>query len=281
MYVITHASGHSKYDEAASTAADVWNFLTRNGYEVKYEAEIDPATVAAELVFAVGGDGTIMRAMKHFKAPVFGINAGTIGFLAGAEANPRDWKPALERVLAGDFDTEHRLALKAITMRDGGNRVSSVEPVANEVALLHDQYPFHTRVSVNDDVMWDRLFARGALVSTATGSPAWNFSSGGQLLFPTSRDVALTPMNPQLASQRPFALPQLALGGTVTLTVAPEKDFGKTIQLVLDGERQEPLTAGDSVIVSAAPEPLLLATFGLPQYFKALRKKGIATGTPL
>ena len=272
--LVTSAEG-VKYQKAVRLAHEVKSELSRLGVVTHLASDVDIPHFTPDMVIAVGGDGTIMRSMKKYTPygiPTFGVNGGTLGFLAGAEQD--DWKDPLARVLAGDFEIEERLAL-SFTWRG-----QEFGPVANEVFLQHTRYPVWYQVAINDEVMGPGIESRGFMVATPTGSNAENSSNFGKSLFPTSTDVVITPMRPQHPAAASFGIPQVANGGSVSITLLPEKYDGMTVEVWSDGQQYQvggsDLGVGEVIVVRKHPLALKLATFGLPQHFRALRKKGYA-----
>ena len=274
-FLIT-AAGGARSETAERLAYDIKSELSRMGAIAHLTTDVDVPEYKPDLVIAVGGDGTIMRAMKKYSAfaiPTFGINGGDLGFLAGAEADT--WTAALPRLIAGDYDREERLSLQFQFGEDG----QVIGPIVNEVYVHHPQVPVAFEARINGHVLWGKLAARGLLLSTATGSNAQSFSNHGQPLFPTSNDVVLTPMNPQMANVRAFAFPEVSRGGSVSISLLPGKRGDETVEVWADGTQytteSHPLRIGDSIVITKAPTPLLLATFGLAHFFAALKiKKG-------
>ncbi len=272
-FLIVSAMGKD-YAKADALAQEVKSELNRLGEIAHLATDIDVPAYKPGMVIAVGGDGTIMRAMKKYSPhglATFGINGGTLGFLAGAERD--NWKEPLQVLIDGLVTIEARQAL-SFTFRG-----ISYGPIANEVFLRHAKYPVTYQVSINNHVFWKSLAARGCMVATSTGSNAENFSNGGVSIFPTSYDVALTPMGQQSPSVRSFGIPQLGAGGEVSIELLPGKYDDTTVELWADGQQyvpDEPVRPGEVLVVRKHPEPLLLATFGLPQHVRALRKKGFA-----
>jgi NAD kinase len=271
-FLVVAAEG-SGYANALSLAHEVKSELIRLGVKACFTNEIDVSSYKPDMVIAVGGDGTIMRAMKQFSpdgVPTFGINGGTLGFLAGAELD--DWQESLSRVIAGDVDIEERLALSfSWGVREFG-------PFANEVFVRHTQYPVNYQVAISGAPLYTKIGTRGFMVATATGSNAENASNFGTPIFPTSADVALTPMGPQSPAVRSFAIPQVGVGGEVTITFLPAKYEGMTVEVWADGTKyqieERDLQPSETITVRQHPLRLLLATFGLSQHVRALKKKG-------
>jgi NAD kinase len=270
--LVTAAEGVA-YAKAQSIAHEVKSEFARFGVVAHLSDEVDVPKFKPEMVIAIGGDGTIMRAMKKYSPygiPTFGINGGTLGFLAGAEID--NWDESLIPMLEGDVKIEHRLAL-SVTWRD-----QEFGPFANEVFVRHVRYPVTYQVAIDGHTFWNKLSARGFMVATATGSNAENFSNFGKPIFPTSADVVLTPMNPQSPAVESFTIPQVSAGGEVSITFLPGKYDGMTTEVWADGDQitinGENLQMGETITIRQHPLKLLLATFGLPQHFRALKKKG-------
>ncbi len=270
-FLIVSATGE-KYAAAEALAQEVKAELNQLGEIAHLATDIDVPDFKPGMVIAVGGDGTIMRAMKKYSLysmPTFGINGGTLGFLAGAEKD--DWRESLKRVIDGKVEIEKRLAL-TFTFRG-----VTYGPIANEVFLSHQEDPMAYRVTIDGEVFWERIEARGFMVATPTGSNAENFTFAGPPIFPTSRDVALTPMASPNPAFRAFTIPQLSADGEVMIEFLDGKYADVTVQLKADGQKyvpDEPVRPGESIVVRKDDVPLLLATFGLPQHLRALRKKG-------
>lgn len=270
-FLIVSATGE-KYAAAEALALEVKGALNHLGEIAHLATDIDVPDYKPGMVIAVGGDGTIMRAMKKYsplKIPTFGINGGTLGFLAGAEKD--DWQEPLKLLIDGNVTIEERLALSFAF------RGETYGPIANEVFLRHQDNSMEYQVSINGEVFWERIAARGFMVATPTGSNAENFTYAGPPIFPTSLDVALTPMSSPDPAVRAFTIPQVSAGGEVTVEFLPGKYDDISVELRADGKKyvpDEPVRPGESIVVRKHPEPLLLATFGLAQHLRALRKKG-------
>jgi NAD+ kinase len=272
-FLIVTATGE-EYLRAEQLSYEVKSELSNLGHMAHLVSDVDVPVYKPDLVIAIGGDGTIMRAMKKYSAygiPTFGINGGDLGFLASAEVD--NWQSALPRLIAGDYEREERLALQFQIGVNG----PVVGPIVNEMYLFHPQVPVTYEARINGHVLWGRLAARGLLLSTATGSNAQSFSNHGQPLFPTSQDVVLTPMNPQMANVRAFSFPEVARGGSVSISLLRGKRGNEAVEVWADGTQytttEHPLHIGEPVIITKAPQPLLLATFGLAHFFAALKAK--------
>jgi NAD+ kinase len=242
-------------------------------YEV-VDTPTEPRPLAGAHDFAVsfGGDGTMLRTLQLAlpgQTPVIGINLGRMGYLA--EVEPAGMEAAFEALIAGDFKVEERMALDVAIQRAtvassdnaGGERF-----VALNDAIVERSAPGHTiRVAV--DIAGRRFLtyvADGLLVSTPTGSTAYNLSARGPVVSPNMRALVLTPVAPHLVFDR-----SLVLGPeeTVTLTLLE----GPWARVVLDGSRVVPLAEGDAVLCSAADIAARFVTFKDRDFHAVLRSR--------
>jgi len=270
-FLIATADGPG-YEGNIKLAIEVKTFLGTNNKIAHLSGEIDVPNTHPDMVIAIGGDGTIMRAMKKYSQydiPTFGINGGRLGFLAGAERD--NWQDALKRILADKYVIEERLALQFRF----GNQV--IGPVVNEVKVEHPTEVMFYQVQINNLVFWHALEAYGVFVGTATGSNAEHFSSHGQPIFPTSNDVSLTPKRRQGVGFDPFHFPEVSRGGSVTITPLGGAHGATEVPVIADGMKYENdgalLQVGESIVITRAEKPMLLTTFGLEQFFSALEEK--------
>ena len=210
-----------------------------------------------ELAIVLGGDGTILRAAELTRgsaAPILGINMGHVGFLAESERDDMD--DAVRRVIARDYRVEQRLALDVRVKNVDGEVVYStwalneatVEKASRErmleVVIEIDQRPLST------------FGCDGVVVSTPTGSTAYNFSAGGPVIWPTVEAISLVP----LSAHALFAKP-LVVGPEASIAIEVlERTTGGGI-LWCDGRRSHELAPGARVVVRRSAEPVRLARF--------------------
>ena len=217
----------------------------------------DVAIDEVELAIVLGGDGTILRAAELTRgsaAPILGINMGHVGFLAESERDDMD--DAVRRVIARDYRVEQRLALDVRVKNVDGEVVYStwalneatVEKASRErmleVVIEIDQRPLST------------FGCDGVVVSTPTGSTAYNFSAGGPVIWPTVEAISLVP----LSAHALFAKP-LVVGPEASIAIEVlERTTGGGI-LWCDGRRSHELAPGARVVVRRSAEPVRLARF--------------------
>ena len=157
------------------------------------------ADAGLDLVLAIGGDGTVLKAVRisrDAKAPIFGINDGGLGFLA--EGAPRDLPHLLDRLVLGGWHTSERMVLSASV--NGGTPVVGINDVVIE--KVENQRIIRLALSVDGDP-FTTYRGDGVVIATATGSTAYNLSAGGPLVDPALDLLLVTPVAPPL-TLRPF-----------------------------------------------------------------------------
>jgi NAD+ kinase len=230
--------------------------------------DADPqAADGCELVLALGGDGTLLRAAelaRNAGIPVLGVNLGRIGFLAEAEADAIDL--VLEHVVAQDYRVEDRLTLD-IVVRQGG-RVIDQGWALNEASLEKGPRLGVLGVVVEIDGRPVSTFGcDGVLVSTPTGSTAYAFSAGGPVLWPDLEAILVVPNNAHALFGRPMVTSPDA-------TVAIEIEAGGNDALVFcDGRREMLLPAGGRLEVTRCGTPVKWARLDSAPFTDRLVRK--------
>ncbi len=220
----------------------------------------------ADVLVVLGGDGTLLAAshLVDRPVPVLGVNFGSLGFLT--EITMAELYPTLEGVLSGDYRFEERRMLRArVQQRDTPDTTGDVlnDVVVTKAAL--------SRI-IELDVAVDGLFvsafrADGLIVSSPTGSTAYNLAAGGPILHPTLDAVVLTPICPHMLTNRPLVVSDRS-SIEVRLRAGRESDA----HLTLDGQRGFPLRGGDVVTVTRSPRTIRLVK-AQRDYFEVLRTK--------
>lgn len=201
-------------DEAISGARELVAWLRDAGHEAVLAMDDAQACGCPEagvalnalgevgLVVALGGDGTIIKAVRkigELDAPVLGVNFGRLGFLSAADGE--HMLDAVEAALAGEFRAERRLTLRA-SVSQGGREVGSYR-VLNEVFVgrLGASRVADLSVSVSGAKIAD-FSADGIIVATPTGSTAYSLSAGGPIVAPDVRALVVVPVAPHTLADR-------------------------------------------------------------------------------
>jgi NAD+ kinase len=221
----------------------------------------------ADLLVSFGGDGTLLRAVMAALdrgIPVLGVNIGRLGFLTLVE--PDDLEDALAAFVNGTYDVEERMTLDVTVTGADGTQVTR-RTALNE-ASVEKTVPGHTiRVAaLIDERPFVTYAADGLLVSTPTGSTAYNLSARGPVLSPGLRAMVVTPVSPHMLFDRPLVLEPANRLRLEVLEPRPAV-------LVVDGVSVCTLEPGVSVDCREGEQPARLVTFGTRDFHSILRAK--------
>jgi NAD+ kinase len=219
-----------------------------------------------DLIVCLGGDGTLLHAssmIKEGRAPVLGINLGRLGFLV--PFSPADARTALEQALDGKLPVEERMRLSVRLHRNGGEVVERL--ALNDAVISQGAMARLIEVLARLDGKRITLYkADGLIVSTPSGSTAYNLAAGGPILSPGQSSVAITPICPHTLTNRPLVVP-----GTSRIEVELTGE-SRSVILTVDGQTAYPLEPGDKVEITQAAAPLRVYASDKP-YFEILREK--------
>jgi NAD+ kinase len=224
-----------------------------------------PADV--DLLLVLGGDGTMIataRMVGDQEVPVLGVNYGGLGYLA--EFRIQELYTALESILSGNYRVERRVMLAVELKR--GDAPPQMNRVLNDVVINKSALARIIEIEAYLNHQFVNSFrADGLIVSTPTGSTAYNLSAGGPVIFPSMNAVVITPICPFTLSNRPIVVPDDA---EIELLLKTDKE---EVALTLDGQVGFPLKVEDRVAIRKSR-----TTFNLIQpmnrnYFDVLRDK--------
>jgi NAD+ kinase len=236
--------------------------------ELTDATHVDEREVAkrADLVIAIGGDGTLLHAARNVAArdvPLVGINRGRLGFLT--DVTPEHLREALNAILAGKYLAERRLTLAAQL----GKRSKSSSFALNDVVLQKGDtgrlLDFTTEV---DSVYVNTHRGDGLIVATPTGSTAYALSCGGPIIQPNVDALVMVPICPHTLSDRPLVLPSSSV-----IRVTLDNAGGSEAHVVCDGESVARMAAGDVLTISLAKQPITLLHPREYNYYELLRSK--------
>jgi NAD+ kinase len=222
----------------------------------------------SDALVILGGDGTLLHAAHLFTTksiPLVGVNFGSLGFLT--EIALPELHPVLESVLDGSYHFEERQMLRAVIQRrdqpdltlDALNDV-----VVTKAAVVSRIIELDVTV---DDVFVSVFRADGLIVSSTTGSTAYNLAAGGPILYPTLPAVVLTPICPHMLANRPLVVSDQS---RIRLRL---HTHDVEVHVTADGQEGCPLGARDTVSVTRSPRTLRLVKAPARDYFELLRTK--------
>jgi NAD+ kinase len=258
---------HPGLEDASQTAADVARFLLENGaiqadngtvYDDWLKDRL--ATDPYDMVIALGGDGTILRAGHLCAArsvPLLGINLGHFGFLT--EVGRNTWQASLLEILAGHYRLEERMMLEIEHFR--GEKSLGCWQAINEVVICRGQFVRPIQLTASVDGYRTTIYvADGLIVATPTGSTAYALAAGGPILPPEARNLLIVPVAPHLSMDRAIILSE---GSCVSVLVNTSHEA----VLSVDGHPPVVVIDGDRVESSASKYRLNMVRMKDPGYF--------------
>ena len=249
--------------ETDPTRAKVLEILRSLGCDVVQEKARGPI----DAVVVLGGDGTLLRAVQSVideETPVLGVNLGSLGFLT--EITSEEVEEALRNLVSGHYAFSLRSMLHVALVRGS---VFTTHEGLNDVTIAKAATVSRIvefTVSVGDRFMSD-FRADGLIVSSPTGSTAYNLAAGGPILHPLLDAVVLTPICPHMLSNRPVVIPATS---PVRIQV---RSSGSPVHVTVDGQWSREVAPDAELVVSRGSRRLKLVTSGARDYFEVLRTK--------
>ena len=217
-----------------------------------------------DFLFSLGGDGTFLETVNLVRdsgIPVLGVNIGRLGFLS--YISQENMAESLESVFSGNYDVEERMLLK---VEVPGIDMEGLDVALNEVRIYKSSGSLITiHVKVNDEFL-SAYWADGLLLSTPTGSTAYNLSVGGPIVVPESHSFVLSPIAPHNLTVRPLVLPDSAVMQLSVDTRDPQ------FQLAIDS-RTIDLDVDSVVTIRKAAYALKMIRIENISFYSTLRNK--------
>lgn len=224
------------------------------------------AATRADLVIAIGGDGTMLHAARNVAGrdvPLVGINRGRLGFLT--DVSPEQLRDALDAIIAGNYLAERRLTLTARVGTQQAGTLFALNDIVLQKGDTGRLLDFTTEV---DDVYVNTHRGDGLIVATPTGSTAYALSCSGPIIQPNVDALVLVPICPHTLSDRPLVLPSSS-----EIRVTLDNSGGSEAHVVCDGESLARMSAGDVLTVTLAKQPVTLLHPREYNYYELLRSK--------
>lgn len=265
---------HRSRAEAAALAKELIDDLVADGHDVRvpdddaraaglgqWSVPHDAFAAGLSVAVSLGGDGTMLHTVQlvgRSGVPVLGVNAGHLGYLT--EVDGADARDAVARVLRGEYAVEPRMTL-AVTV-DGVTHHALNEAVVEKTLSGHT---VRVAVAINDRP-FTTYAADGLIVTTPTGSTAYNLSARGPIVSPAHRAIVLTPVSAHMLFDR-----SMVFGPDEHLRL--EICEGPPAVLVVDGKQLSELACGDAVTCRAGDYDVNLVVFGGRDFHGILKRK--------
>ncbi len=238
---------------------------------IKYNsADASLIPEGTECVIVLGGDGTLIQAARDLSSinvPVFGINIGTLGYLT--EIDMEQAFPAIDRIMADEYNIDTRMILRGRVYRGDDKLYSDIalnDIVINRMGSLK---------IINFDIFVNGEYlitypADGLIVSTPTGSTAYNLSAGGPIVRPQTDCIVMTPVCPHVLNKS-----SVIFGGEDVLEVrmTPSRSGVEERVVTFDGTDYINLVSGDRIVISRSDTRASLIRIGKHNFLQILRNK--------
>ena len=279
FYIITNM----KKDPDLEFTRELMEFLTmagRNCYIVNTETDVEMNRLKkilvpeADCLLVIGGDGTVLRAAHLILGsgvPILGINLGTLGYLAEVERS--NWREMMSLLLAGNYEIEPRMMLEGRRLNRGGKvEDEEVLHALNEVVIARSGAIRVLNLNVFvDGQLLNNLNADGIIISTATGSTAYNMSAGGPIVEPKARLILLTPICAHTLNTRSVVLSK---DDAVLIEMAcSARNEGMAANAAFDGGSSLELRYGDCIEIRRSEKVTNLVKLTKRSFLSTLHRK--------
>lgn len=259
FYIITNG----QKDPGLKTTNEIIQYISRNNHSCQVQEVVQRRTEGPyhytdasripddiQCIIVLGGDGTLLQAARdvvHRGIPLFGINMGTLGYLA--EVNRQAIYPALDQLMMGDYEIEERMMLTGKVYHQG--ELVGEDIALNDIVIGRDGPLRVIRFKnyVNDEYL-NSYNADGIIVATPTGSTGYSLSAGGPIISPEARLTMITPLAPHTLNSRSIILPSEDI---ITVEIGPGRrqdlEHG---QATFDGDITISMVTGDRIVISRA-----------------------------
>jgi NAD+ kinase len=224
-----------------------------------------------DLIVVLGGDGSLLgMANRIVRAGVdiaiLGINFGSLGFLT--EVTLEEVQSALESAVSGTAVIEERMTLRGQVLRNG--ELADDRLALNDIVVNRGSLSRIIDMSITiDGQPVTHVRADGLIITTPTGSTAYNLAAGGPIVHPAVDALVVTPIAPHTLTYRPIVIP-----GSSEVRIKPLiEGSSDELYATFDGQHGVPLESGDEIVVKQAPERLKLVRGPSRSYFDVLRQK--------
>lgn len=268
-------------EEAATIAASLQEFLAGKDYK----AELFPLSSDLveydfsnnDFVVTLGGDGTVLYAARHcapLGIPVFPINLGQFGFIAGISKTA--WKDKLTLFLEGNLELAERSLILVLVKRRGQELSVFSSTALNDAVIKVAGAAQIAELSVScNDEPFGHIRSDGIVIATPTGSTAYSAAAGGPIVDPDLDVLVFSPICPFSLSSRPIVMHQSV---KIAIEVLPSR--GAKLLLSCDGQNVFPLEEGDIIEVTKAASKVRLAGCDSKVFYTALKSKLNWSGGP-
>ncbi len=258
--------------EASRLIEEICSYMEGHSIEVEvftFTGQPDmPQVDGVDLIFSLGGDGTVLfssRLVESRGIPILAVNLGAFGFIT--EISHDEWRSAFEKYVAGELSLSRRVMVKVMVEREG-SRIRTFKGL-NDAVISGSGISKIVRLNVAlNRTPLGQYRADGIILSTPTGSTAYSVAAGGPILDPEIEAFIINPICPFTLSNRP-----IVVSGNDVIYVNVEQEQRAELILSIDGQEVFPLEKGDNVIFEKSHSKTLLVRSDCRNFYEVLRSK--------
>ena len=228
--------------------------------------DMDDITAECEVIIAIGGDGTILKASHYaseYDKPLLGVNTGHLGFMASMEIDELD---NISRIKTHDYTIETRMMLDVVQMRE--NSVISSFTALNDVVVARPYSNICSYEISTDGIVVSSIRSDGVVFSTPTGSTAYALSAGGPIVEPLMETIQMTPICPHSLSSR-----TMLFTADRRLEIRHSSSDDNEIYFSVDGKFECLFGKDDYLVISRSNKRLRLIDIKGNSFFDAVNNK--------
>lgn len=238
---------------------------------------IDNIVKNADVIFTLGGDGTLLRAVRSLnflEKPILGINLGTLGFLTQVDREHSE--RAVERIISGNYHIEKRMTIAVEIFNSAGERLYT-DIALNDVAITRSfmKSLVKLKMYINNEFV-DSISGDGLIIATPTGSTAYSMSAGGPLVDPQLNNIILTPICPHNLYSK-----AIVTSGDYVVRVTECGDEGNEATISVDGQKGYKFGENFVIKCTRSDKSINLIKLSNKYYFNVLRTKIYDVGESL
>lgn len=264
---------NSTKDENLILAGRVRDYIEMHGGNAQICVDGDniPVDCQVDIAIVLGGDGTMLLAASHLSnhgIPMIGINLGTMGFMA--DVDPCNMEEALDALLKDRYRIEERMKIQGKIYR--GSREMAAATALNDIVIARSGFSriICLRIYVNGELL-DVYEADGVIISTPTGSTAYNMSAGGPIVSPRASLILVTPVSPHSLTSKSVVF---SAEDVIEVEIVPKRKSQKEEAIAtFDGRGYEELQPGDRIVIRKSEETTRLVKIYDTSFYEILRSK--------
>lgn len=221
-----------------------------------------------DILIVLGGDGTILRAagaVSSYNIPILGINTGNLGYLSSIELKDLDY--AVANIKNGEFDIDSRLMLEC-RLKDEDEIFYSLNDIVVSKGVIPGVAAYKIYI---DDKFYTDIEGDGVIISTPTGSTAYNISAGGPIIYPNLQVITITPICSHYVGIRPMVIDG---SSKIRITI---KERNEKVYLVVDGNNIKEVEYKKEILVEKSCCTCKLIKFQNYNYYNILKNKILGT----